>query len=323
MRAEERHVGRLERVLYLRRVPIMGSLPPEELGLLAEQGRTRHFRKGEALLRRGEPISAVFVILDGRVHLRRGDRELGHATPGSGVGGLGFLARDEEGIDAVAEADTVAFELDTDTLGEILEDRDVVLRHLLREVSRRMIELWHRAAPECQVSGPPPNLPPFGRGLDLVERMLYLRQALPFLRSSASALADLAREVVEVDFEPGVVLWRRGEPARQVLMLLRGSVRCAAPIEGFELQPGPGFPLGGLEAVAGNARWYDATCAEPVTALSGDVEALLDLFEDSAEVAFDFLAQVSRHQLRALEHIAQGDRRSLLMPFFGSDGDPS
>jgi len=323
MRAEERRVGRVERLLHLRKVPILGTLPPEELGLVAEQGRSVRFRRGEFLLRRGEPITAVFVILEGRVHLRRGDRELGHATAGSGVGGLGFLARDEEGIDAVCESDTLAFELDTDALGEILEDRFSVLRHLLRETSHQLIELWHRAPRECVLAGPLSAAPDFRRGLDLVERMLFLRHALPFLRSGAAALADLARNVVEVEFEPGVVLWRRGEPARQVLMIVSGSVSCSAPIPDFELKHGPGSALGGLDAVAGVPRWYDATCDGPVVGLSGDVEGLYDLFEDSADIALDYLAQIARRQLRALELVARGDRRSLLLPFFGCDVAPS
>jgi len=319
VRAEERRIGRVERLLHLRRVPIIGTLPPEELALVAEQGRIRLFRQGEALLRRGEPIGAVFVVLEGRVHLRRGDHELGHATAGGGVGGLGFLARDDEGIDAICETETLTLEIDTDTLGEILEDRFPVLQHLLRETTRLLVDLWHRAPRECVTAAPAPTAAGFERRLDLVERMLFLRQGLPFLRSSAAALADLARNVVELEFEPGVVLWRQGEPARQVLMLVSGEVRCTAPIPGFFLQPTSGFPLGGLDAVAGVPRWYDAVCAGPVVMLSGDVEMLFDLFEDSAAVALDYLAQIAQHQLRSLELIAGGDRRSLLLPFFGSD----
>jgi hypothetical protein len=220
MRAEDRRIGRLERLLYLRRAPVLGTLPPEELALVAELGRSVVFRRGEALLRRGEPIGSVFVILEGRVHLRRGDTALGYATAGSGVGGLGFLARDEEGLDAVCEEETLAFELDADTLGEILEDRFSILRHLLRETSRGLIDLWQRAPRECLRAAPPPSLPDFGRGLDFVERMLFLRRTLPFLRSGAAALGDLSHDLVEVEFEPGVRLWREGEPARQVLMVV-------------------------------------------------------------------------------------------------------
>jgi hypothetical protein len=291
MRAEDRRVGRLERLLHLRRLPLLGTLPPDDLGLIAEQTRPRLFRQGEVLLRRGEPIGAVHVVVEGRVGLRRGEHELGHATTGAAVGGLGFLARDDEGIDATAEEDTLTLELDTDTLGEILEDRFQILQHLLRETSRLLLDLWHRAPRECAAAAERMEAPGFSGSLDLVERMLFLRQGLPFLRSSASALADLARNLVA----------------------------CTAPIEGFGLAPGPGYPLGGLDAVAGMSRWYDAVCDGPVVALSGDVEILFDVFEDSAEVALDYLSQIARSHLRALELVAQSDRKARLLPFFGSD----
>jgi CRP-like cAMP-binding protein len=319
MRAEDRRVGRLERLLHLRRLPLLGTLPPDDLGLIAEQTRPRLFRQGEVLLRRGEPIGAVHVVVEGRVGLRRGEHEMGHATTGAAVGGLGFLARDDEGIDASAEEDTLTLELDTDTLGEILEDRFRILQHLLRETSRLLLDLWHQAPRECAAAAERMEAPGFSGSLDLVERMLFLRQGLPFLRSSASALADLARNLVELRFDPGVVLWRRGEPARQVLMLVSGRVACSAPIDGFGLAPGPGYPLGGLDAVAGMSRWYDAVCDGPVVTLSGDVEILFDVFEDSADVALDYLSQIARTHLRALELVAQSDRKARLLPFFGSD----
>jgi CRP-like cAMP-binding protein len=163
------------------------------------------------------------------------------------------------------------------------------------------------------------SAPGFEGGLDLVERMLFLRQGLPFLRSSASALADLARNLVELQFAPGTVLWRRGDPARQVQMLVRGQVSCTAPIEGFGLKPVPGFPVGGLDAVAGVPRWYDAVCEGPVVTLSGDVEILFDLFEDNPDVALAYLAQLARGQLGALERIVESGRQASLLSFFGGN----
>lgn len=309
----------MERLLHLRTLPIIGTLGPEDLGLVAEQARTRVFEAGDHLLRQGEPIAAVHIVVEGRVHLQRGDQVLGHATPGAGVGGLGYLARDPNGIDAVAETDVVALELDGDMLDEILEDRFRVLQHVLRETSRGLIDLWHEAPRECLAAQVPMRAPGFRSPLDLVQRMLFLREGLPFIRASASALADLSRGLVELRFEPGTVLWRRGEPGRQVQMVVEGRVACSSPIEGFGLQPGPGYPLGGLEAVAGAPRWYDAVCETPVVALSGNAEILYDLFEDNCDVALAYLAQVARVQLDALERIAAAGRESSLLPFFGGN----
>jgi len=319
MWAEGRHVGRMERLLYLRKLPLLETLSPDDLSLIAEQGRTRVFQKGTWLLRQGEPIASVHIVIEGRVLLRRGEHDLGRATLGAGVGGLGYLAHDPEGVDATAETDVVTLEIEGDTLDEILEDRFSILQHLLRETSRRLIDLWHQAPEECLAAQVQMNAPGFGAQLDLVQRMLFVRKSLPFIRTSASALADLVRNLVELRFESGTVLWRRGEPARQVQMLVEGRMACSASIPGFVLEPGAGFPVGGLDAVAGVPRWYDAVCDGPVVTLSGDVEVLFDLFEDNAHVALEYLAQIARVHLGALERIAAGGRHVPHLPFFGGD----
>jgi CRP-like cAMP-binding protein len=311
----------VERLLLLRRAPWIGTLPAQELALIGDQARPRAFARGEVLLREGEAIGSLYLVVEGRVRLRRGGREVGQAGPGSGVGGLGLLARDEQGIEAVAESDTLTLELDGDAIFEILEDRSPVLRHLLREISKEVLDLWHRAPRETVAALPRAAAPGFDSPLDFVERMLFLRQALPFLRSSASALADLARGLVELSFEPGVVLWRRGEASRQVFLLVRGAVTCSSALQETGLDPGPGDTIGGLEAIAGMPRWYDAVCDSPVVVLSGDVEMLFDVFEDNTEVALGYLTFIARWHLRALELIVKNDHRPLL-PFFGSAETP-
>ena len=67
MRAEDRRLSRMERVLHLRMLPMFGNLSPGEvspgdLGLVAEQVRTRVFAPGARLLRGGEPIAAVHIV---------------------------------------------------------------------------------------------------------------------------------------------------------------------------------------------------------------------------------------------------------------------
>jgi len=123
MRAENLHVSSMERLLHLRTLPVLGSLSPSDLAVIAEQARTRVFHEGTRLLKHGEPIGAIYIVIEGRVRLRRGVLDIGLAGSGAGVGGLAYLARDPEGVDATAETDVVALEIDGDALDEILEDR--------------------------------------------------------------------------------------------------------------------------------------------------------------------------------------------------------
>jgi CRP-like cAMP-binding protein len=303
MPAEAPSVGTVERILSLKRIPILSGLAPEDLAVVAEHGRERFFPKGTALLREGEPIPALFAVLDGRVHMSRKGRVLGHVGSAGFVGGAGMFARDPDGLSAVAETDTLALEVEADAALEIFEDHFPILHHVLREVCRWLLDLVARLPseryrdifPAFEVTRAPTG------DLDLVERILFLRQVSPFARSSINALAELSRGMAEVAFPPGTRLWDEGEAAGTVLLTVSGTVACTARGGDAVFTTGPGAPMGAVESMAERPRWYTATTETKVTALQGSVEGLIDVFEDNFEMAMDYLAVMARAQIRLLE----------------------
>ena len=64
---EQRVSGPVERMLYLKRLPVVGTLPAPQLALVAEQMGERFFKKGSVLLRQGEPVAALYFVLRGAV----------------------------------------------------------------------------------------------------------------------------------------------------------------------------------------------------------------------------------------------------------------
>ena len=54
-------VGTVERILSLKRIPMLAGLSPDDLAAVAEHGRERFFPKGSVLLREGEPIPALYA----------------------------------------------------------------------------------------------------------------------------------------------------------------------------------------------------------------------------------------------------------------------
>jgi len=57
------------RVDYLKRVPILANLDPRILAALAETTYLHHYRKGQIIFYRGDPGSAMYVIVGGAVAL--------------------------------------------------------------------------------------------------------------------------------------------------------------------------------------------------------------------------------------------------------------
>ncbi len=301
MRADTRRIGSIERLLHFKKIPTLGMLSAQDLTALSEQAQERFFPEGSQLLREGEPVHAVYFVVEGKVRQRRRGLVMGEVGAGSGVGGLGVLARDDQGLEAVALADTMTLELEADALIEVLEDNFSILRHLLREISRLLID----TASHARRVDPVVPAPPAGRDLDLVERIIFLRQAAPFRRASINALAELARGMTELHFQQGVTLWEEGEPARILYMIVSGQVACASPARGLEFSFGPGTPVGAVESIADVPRWYRAVTATPLVALSGDADGLFDVIEDNFEMGLDYLAVMSQWLISLLEQRAE------------------
>jgi CRP-like cAMP-binding protein len=293
-----RAVPPLERLLHLKRIPLLSGLPTPEIAVLADAAQERSYRKGEIVFREDAPASAALFVVEGRLAQYRRGRKVGSVRPGQGMGGMQVLARAEYGAQVLAEQDTLALEIDADAVADVLEDRLPILQHLLREVSRQALFLLQKNKLDpSKVFPEPPGDMPGSAQLDLVDRLLLLRRMPVFDRTSITALAELARTMAQVRFEAGTVLWREGEPAAYLVMICGGEVRATVP-GGVEFSAGPGFPLGALEALGQRPRWYDVVAATPVVGLYGQTDVLVDLFEDNFDMAMDYLAVISRVTLR-------------------------
>src|SRR6185295_13138884 len=219
--------------------------------------------------------------------------------------------------------DTLALEVEADAALEIFEDHFPILHHVLREVCRWLLDLVARLPSERYPEiFPPFEVPRAHTGdLDLVERILFLRQVSPFTRSSINALAELSRGMAEVTFPPGTRLWEEGEASGSLLLVVSGTIHCAARRGEAVFGTGPGAPMGAVESMAERPRWYAATTETKVTALQGNIEGLIDVFEDNFDMAMDYLATMARVQMRVLEVRVSASKG--LERFYGADDDPA
>jgi CRP-like cAMP-binding protein len=307
MLADDRRVGSVERQLHLRKSTLVGTLHPQLLAVLADAARPRVFRKGQPLLVEGEPVEAARFVVEGRLHLERNGAVVGHGEPGTSLGEIGMIARAPATVTARAETDVLVLELDADTCVDLLEDHFGILRHFLREICGRIIDDWQRLPAGTPLLMAKPLLMPTAsdvRDLDLVDRIFQLRQFSTLDRASIGALSELARGLSELHLEPGTPLWAEGEPARHVLLVLAGQAEGHAR-NGFRVEVGPGAAMGVLEAIAGRPRWYEARVSAPLTALTSDIEALLDIFEDNLDMALGFLTAMSRWLLLLTDRLAE------------------
>ena len=96
-----RRVGPVERALFLRVISGAGfdSLDPADIAIFAENTRESYFAAGESILRPGQPVCSVHVIIEGAVRVEGGEYPI--PTDFGVRGSFGFpsmLSGQEDGL---------------------------------------------------------------------------------------------------------------------------------------------------------------------------------------------------------------------------------
>jgi len=305
----------LERMLVLRALPAFAGLDDQGLATVAQHCSERIVASGEVLLGQGELMSRTFVVVDGRVRVELDGHVVARSDRRIGVGILGMLAGTDSERSVVADARARLLVLERERLFDVMEEEFGILAHVLRVLAKEIIATYMKlgrdyAAPE-RPRPTPPHLKVQGRELDLVERILAVRQVPAFGRSSLDSVARYAKLLGERRIAAGDVLWREGEPCHTYLHVVAGVVECSREGSGSVLTYGaPAMP--GLFGVLGGRehRWYTATAKTDVVALRVDREVILDMLEDDFEMAARCLTLSARRLIRFLEMRDEAGRGS-------------
>jgi CRP-like cAMP-binding protein len=303
-----------ERILRLRGVPVFASMTSADLAQLATAMRTRTFEKGDVLLREDEPPRSFYLLGTGRVTMQRKGRRIGTVRAPGGVGFLSFMARTAGSTEAVAESYTEGYEVPADAMDEVFEDHFTVLLSMIRWVAERLIN-------ENRAQQPPPYIPPDppfvhligDKELGIVERIYLVRRARAFAEANVNSIARLVRQMQEIRVGAGETLWRPGDKADFSFFVVKGMLDLRWDEASVQVV-GPGYVVGGAESIVGRPRWNELVTREPVVALRGSREALIDMFEDDHEIAVRFLAMLANFLVTIWDRKAEAGITSVGAP---------
>jgi CRP-like cAMP-binding protein len=284
----------VELLVALKAVAPFASLPPEDLALLVERATPRVFEPGEVIIERGTVVEAIHVVVEGMLVEERAGRAWAVREPYEIVGGVDALAGSSTELEVRAKVATRTLELERETLLEVCYDRFDVLNAIATGVAAMAIAARLRLGSTAGFPGlSAPAIEHAPRDLDLAERVAFMRD-IPILHDvSLLTLAGAAARSAQVTFEPGESVWRTGDRADHLLLIVSGVLDCRAG-------DGPGFALGAreaagvLDALAAVPRWYDATARTPLVALRTHLGHVMDVLEDDTATAVAGLTQLAR-----------------------------
>lgn len=299
-------VSPLERAVFLRAQPYFDGLDSAVLAVLASHTREHRARAGEVLYDEAKSLRRVSFIVDGTVRTLLDDETLFVIDAPGGVGLAHGLARSARPPIAVADTECLTLQIELDGMIQILEDHFSLVLQICRIFARLVLDS------ERVVEAPAPDwgLPTRGdddwNPLDLVHRLAWARRAPIFRNANLSVLAELMGTSREMRLASDEWLWRAGDPAESVAVLVDGSLHLESPAR--SQHAGPGSLVGFAELFADRPRVFGARAEEPCTLLVTPRSAILDAMEDHFDLALDLLdALATRHLALRAPRALDGD----------------
>ena len=128
----------VERVGFLRTIPLFHELPAEDLLRVAKIASSKPLTSGSVIFHKGDPGDMLYLILEGEVAVKDGGRVIAKLGAGEFFGELALFDDQPRSADAVANQPGEVLTLAGADLEELMERRPVIAREIIRVLTRRL-----------------------------------------------------------------------------------------------------------------------------------------------------------------------------------------
>jgi CRP-like cAMP-binding protein len=137
-------ISTVEKVLFLKSVPLFREIPGEELAQIAAIADEIEYQQDENVFKEGEIGEAMYIVLEGKVRIHRGEKVLTELGERECFGEMSILDSEPRSASVTATKDLVALKIQREDFAEILAQKSEiahgiikVLTHRLREANKR------------------------------------------------------------------------------------------------------------------------------------------------------------------------------------------
>jgi CRP-like cAMP-binding protein len=128
----------IERVVILKSVDIFATIAEDHLVELARIANEVEYRAGDAIMRRGEPGTSMYIVVSGRVRIHAGEQTIAELGEREVIGELAALDPEDRSADVTALTDTKVFCIESGSLYELMSEHTDVNRGIIRVLCRRL-----------------------------------------------------------------------------------------------------------------------------------------------------------------------------------------
>ena len=132
-------MARDEYLQHFASIPLFSKCTKRQLQEIGRVATELRLRAGKALARQGEVGFEVFILLDGTASVTRDGQRVATLAAGDVVGELAVISGHPRNATVVAETELRILVLNHAGLDQLLDDIPGLAKHLLYEVSARLV----------------------------------------------------------------------------------------------------------------------------------------------------------------------------------------
>ncbi len=131
-------ISEMERIIVLKNTQLFSNTPENVLSSIAPIMREVRFVEGQEVFAKGDLGDSMYVIYAGEIGIYDGTKQLALFDKGEIFGELALLDTEPRSATTIAESDVLLFRIDQEDFYELMEERDEILRNVLRILCQRI-----------------------------------------------------------------------------------------------------------------------------------------------------------------------------------------
>jgi CRP-like cAMP-binding protein len=131
-------ISTVEKVLFLKSIDLFSQIPGEDLSQIAQITDELHYEEGEQICREGDPGDSLYLIIEGRVRVHRGDHGIAELGERQVVGEMALLDSEPRSASVTALSPLTLLTLVRDDFNEILAEKAEIAQGIIKVLTRRL-----------------------------------------------------------------------------------------------------------------------------------------------------------------------------------------
>ena len=128
----------LEKTILLKTVDLFQNIPGELLSQVSQISKATNFAKEEIIFNEGDSGNSMFIVIEGKVAITKGDKEIASLGKGASLGEMALLDHEERSANAIAEEDSVLLKIDQDVFYELMESNADIMKQIIKLLTSRI-----------------------------------------------------------------------------------------------------------------------------------------------------------------------------------------